>query len=44
MAAKLKAARLATEAGIPMQIAHGRQQDILVAIARGEANGTTFHP
>jgi glutamate 5-kinase len=44
MAAKLKAARLANEAGIPMQIAHGRQKSILVSIARGEPHGTTFHP
>ena len=44
MAAKLKAARLANEAGIPMQIAHGRQKNVLVAIAQGEAHGTTFHP
>jgi glutamate 5-kinase len=44
MAAKLKAARLANEAGIPMQIAHGRQKNVLVSICRGEPQGTTFHP
>ena len=44
MISKFKAARLANEAGIPMQIAHGRQKNVLVAIAQGEAHGTTFHP
>ncbi|HUB66222.1 MAG TPA: glutamate 5-kinase [Candidatus Methylacidiphilales bacterium] len=44
MAAKLKAARLANEAGIPMQIAHGRQKNVLVSICQGEAVGTMFHP
>ena len=44
MTAKLKAARLANEAGIPMQIAHGRQKNVLVSICQGEAVGTIFHP
>jgi len=44
MAAKLKAARIANEAGIPMQIAHGRQKNVLVSICQGEPHGTTFHP
>jgi glutamate 5-kinase len=44
MISKFKAARLVNEAGIPMQIAHGRQKDILVSICKGEQIGTTFHP
>ena len=44
MAAKLKAARLVNEAGIPMQIANGRQKNVLVSICQGEAVGTIFHP
>ena len=44
MAAKLKAARLANAAGIPMQIANGRQKNVLISICQGEAIGTIFHP
>jgi glutamate 5-kinase len=44
MIAKLKAARLANAAGIPMQIAHGRQKNVLLSICQGSAIGTTFHP
>jgi glutamate 5-kinase len=44
MISKLKAARIANQAGIPMQIAHGRQKDVLVSICQGEAVGTIFHP
>ena len=44
MIAKFKAARLVNAAGIPMQIAHGRQKDVLVSIAKGETVGTIFHP
>ena len=44
MISKLKAARLVNQAGIPMQIAHGRQKDILVSICQGEQVGTIFHP
>jgi glutamate 5-kinase len=43
MISKFKAARLVNAAGIPMQIAHGRQKNVLVSIAQGEAIGTTFH-
>jgi glutamate 5-kinase len=43
MISKLKAARLVNEAGIPMQIAHGRQKNVLVSICQGEAVGTIFH-
>jgi len=44
MISKFKAARLVNAAGIPMQIANGRQKNILVSIVEGESIGTTFHP
>jgi glutamate 5-kinase len=44
MISKFKAARLVNEAGIPMQIAHGRQKNVLVSICQGEPVGTIFHP
>ena len=44
MISKFKAARLVNEAGIPMQIANGRQKNVLVSICQGEQVGTTFHP
>ena len=44
MISKLKAARLVNAAGIPMQIAHGRQKNVLVSISQGDAVGTIFHP
>jgi glutamate 5-kinase len=44
MISKFKAAKLVNAAGIPMQIANGRQKDVLVSIGEGEAIGTTFHP
>ncbi len=44
MISKFKAARLVNAAGIPMQIANGRQKDVLVSICEGAAVGTTFHP
>lgn len=43
MISKFKAARIVNEAGIPMQIAHGRQKNVLVSICQGEAVGTMFH-
>jgi len=43
MVSKLKAARLVNAAGIPMQIAHGRQKDVLLSICQGEDVGTMFH-
>ena len=43
MVSKLKAARIANAAGIPMQIANGRQPGILVSICQGERIGTMFH-
>ena len=44
MISKLKAARLVNAAGIPMQIANGRQKNVLLSICEGEAVGTVFHP
>jgi glutamate 5-kinase len=44
MVSKLKAGRLVNAAGIPMQIAHGRQKDVLISICQGEPVGTIFHP
>ncbi|MBI2165232.1 MAG: glutamate 5-kinase [Chloroflexi bacterium] len=44
MAAKLDAARLATTAGVPVIIADGRERDVLVRLAGGEAMGTYFSP
>ena len=44
MISKLKAARVANQAGIPMQIAHGRQKGVLVSICQGKPVGTIFHP
>jgi glutamate 5-kinase len=44
MISKLKAARLANAGGIPMQIADGRQKNVLVSICQNETIGTIFHP
>ena len=44
MISKLKAARVVNKAGIPMQIAHGREKGVLVSICQGDAVGTIFHP
>ena len=44
MVSKFKAAKLVNAAGIPMQIANGRQKNVLVSISKGEAVGTIFHP
>ncbi len=44
MISKFKAARLVNAAGIPMQIANGRQKNVLVSICQGDAVGTIFHP
>jgi glutamate 5-kinase len=43
MISKFKAARFVNAAGIPMQIAHGRQKDVLLSICEGEEVGTMFH-
>ena len=44
MISKFKAAKLVNAAGIPMQIANGRQKNVLISISDGEPVGTTFHP
>ena len=44
MISKFKAARLVNAAGIPMQIANGRQKNVLLSICQGEVVGTIFHP
>jgi len=44
MISKFKAAKLVNAAGIPMQIANGRQKNVLLSICHGETVGTTFHP
>jgi glutamate 5-kinase len=43
MVSKLKAAKVVNGAGIPMQIANGRQKDVLLSICQGEQVGTMFH-
>lgn len=42
MATKLRAAQIATQAGVDVVIANGRQPDVLLAIAEGEPRGTCF--
>lgn len=42
MRTKIEAARIATEAGIEMIIAQGREADVLLRVGRGEALGTKF--
>ncbi len=42
MATKIEAARLATTSGVAVVIASGREPDVLVRLARGEAIGTFF--
>ena len=44
MATKVQAAKLATASGVAVVIADGRQPNILVRLARGEAVGTFFAP
>jgi glutamate 5-kinase len=44
MATKLKAARIATEAGIPMVIANSSTEDVVGRIIDGESVGTIFLP
>lgn len=44
MVTKIEAARLATASGVTVVIADGREPDILVRIASGEAAGTRFSP
>jgi glutamate 5-kinase len=44
MVTKLLAATIVNEQGIPMQIASGREPDVLLRIGRGEKIGTLFQP
>ena len=44
MPAKLEAARLATASGVAVVICNGREQDVVVRLARGEEAGTFFVP
>jgi len=42
MVTKLRAAQIATQAGVDVVVASGRTADSLLAVARGEARGTFF--
>lgn len=44
MKSKIEAARIATQAGIELVIARGREENIVLRVARGEAIGTRFLP
>ncbi|HVF09851.1 MAG TPA: glutamate 5-kinase [Abditibacteriaceae bacterium] len=44
MRTKIEAARIATHAGIELVIAHGRTENVIQRVARGEALGTRFAP
>jgi glutamate 5-kinase len=44
MVTKIEAARLATASGIAMVVADGREAEVILRIARGEAVGTRFPP
>ena len=44
MPTKLEAARLVTASGIPMVMAHGREDGVALQAARGETVGTYFQP
>jgi len=44
MATKIEAARLATTSGVTVVIADGREPDVIVRVASGEALGTRFLP
>ncbi len=44
MPTKLEAARLVTTSGIPMVMAHGREDGVALRAAHGEAVGTFFQP
>ncbi len=44
MATKLLAARMAMGSGVPMYIAQGTQENILLKITRGDSIGTRFEP
>lgn len=42
MISKIQAAKMATEKGIPVVIANGKSQDILLKVVRGKFKGTLF--
>jgi glutamate 5-kinase len=44
MVTKIEAARLATSSGVHVVIAHGREPDVILRLAAGEAIGTHFPP
>ncbi len=44
MRTKIEAARIATQAGIELVIAHGRETDVVRRVARGDSLGTRFAP
>ena len=44
MITKIEAARLATSSGVTVVIADGRERDIILRLAKGEALGTRFLP
>jgi len=44
MITKIEAAKLATASGVTMVIANGREQDVILRLASGEAIGTRFPP
>ncbi|HRK62140.1 MAG TPA: glutamate 5-kinase [Candidatus Omnitrophota bacterium] len=44
MAAKLNAARVAMQLGIPLQIVDGKRKNVIEAAVKGEDEGTLFHP
>jgi glutamate 5-kinase len=44
MVTKIEAARLATSSGVTVVIADGREKDIILRLAKGEALGTHFPP
>ena len=44
MLTKLEAAKVAMRSGIPLVLAHGREPEVVLRLARGEALGTLFVP
>jgi glutamate 5-kinase len=44
MATKVEAAHTATRSGVPAVIANGRERDVILRVASGEALGTRFEP
>jgi glutamate 5-kinase len=44
MITKIRAAKLVNGAGVPMQIANGREPRVLIKICQGQTIGTTFLP